>query len=256
MVNRRLIGCLVVLCAALFLYTPVFAMSGQELAEMVYDRDDGDDAYFKTEMVLFDRHGNARRRLMENYVIEETGLVKTFVEFLEPPDIRGTRFLSWENPGQDDTQYLYLPELGRARRIVSSQKRLQFVNTDFTYEDMQRRRPDQDEHTITGEDEYLGRPVYVMESVPLPGTSQYGKRLSWIDQEGILPVAVDFFDRRGDRVKEFRVLELENVDGIWTAMHVKMRDLKNGHRTEMRIVEVVYNQGVPAQVFELRNLER
>lgn len=236
--------------------THAWGMSGRELAQCVYDRDDGDDAYFKTEMILIDRGGVERRRLMENYVLDEAGQVKNFVEFLEPPDIRGTRFLSWENPGEDDTQYLYLPALGRARRIVSSQKRLAFVNTDFTFEDMQRRRPDQDEHAILGEMVFLDRPVFVLESIPLPGTSQYGKRVSLIDQDDFLPLAVNFFDARGKKVKEFRVRDLQEIDGILTGTRVEMKDLKSGHLTRMTLIEVHYNQGVSPEIFVLRNLER
>lgn len=89
-----------------------WAMTGQELAQSVYDRDDGDDAYFKTEMVLTDRNKNTRQRMMVSYATDAGGLLKTWVEFLEPADIRGTRFLSWENLDQDDTQYLYLRNWG------------------------------------------------------------------------------------------------------------------------------------------------
>ncbi len=233
-----------------------WSMSGQELAQMVYDRDDGDNAYFKTEMVLTDRNKNARKRMMMSYATDVGGLLKTWVEFLEPADIRGTRFLSWENLDQDDTQYLYLPELGRARRIVSSQKRLQFVNTDFTYEDMQRRKPDEDVHRILRDDVYGGRPVYVLESVPKPETSQYGKRISLIEKESLFAVAIDFFDTKGQEIKRFRIFELRRVDGIWTAMHFGMWDLSAGHRTEMIVRDVRYDQGVPEGIFDMRNLER
>lgn len=232
------------------------AMTGQELAQKVYDRDDGDDAYFKTEMVLVDRNQKERRRTMESYVVEIDGLLKTFAEFLDPADIRGTRFLSWENADEDDTQYLYLPELGRARRIVSSQKRLQFVNTDFTYEDMQRRKPDEDIHRIVREDVYCGYPIYVLESIPKKGTSQYSKRISFIEKKSSVAVVIDFFDRNGEVVKNFRVFDLRLIDGIWTVMHMGMRDLKANHRTEMFIREVKYNTGIPTGIFDMRNFER
>jgi len=232
-----------------------FAMTGQELAQKVYDRDDGDDAFFRTEMVLIDKNGRERRRLLETCVRDDGNRIRSYLEFLEPKDIEGTRFLSWENEGADDTQYLYLPELGRARRIVSSQKRLQFVNTDFTYEDMQRRRPEEDGHLITGETLYLDRPAYILESTARPGTSQYARRVSLVDAEALVPVSVDYFDAKDRMIKTFRVLDLKKAGGIWTGMLVEMHDLKADHRTRMRILEVRYNTGIPQQVFELRNLE-
>lgn len=234
----------------------VFALSGLELAQQVYDRDDGDDAYFKTEMLLIDKNGHERRRIVESYVKDFDGLMKTYLEFLTPPDIKGTKFLSWEHHDSDDTQYLYFPELGRSRRIVSSQKKLRFVNTDFTYEDMQRRKPFEDTHHILESSIYLERKVYVLESLPISDNSQYGKRISLIDIESFVPVSIDYFNKKGRKVKEFRVLQLEKVDNIWTGMRVEMYDLKAGHKTQMNILDVNYNQGVKSLVFEVRNLEQ
>jgi len=231
------------------------ALTGQELAQLVYDREDGDDAYFKTEMILIDKNGRERQRLLQSVVREDDGLIKSYVEFLEPPDIRGTRFLSLEQLEGDDIQYLYLPELGRSRRIVSSQKTLSFVNTDFSYEDMQRRKPLDDDHQILANEIFEGSPVYLLESRAHEGTSQYGQRISRIGVESLIPVTIDFYDRKGRKVKELRVRDIRRIDGIWTAMEMEMSDLKAGHRTRMRIQEVRYNQGIDESVFELRNLE-
>ncbi len=239
----------IILCAN------ALALSGAELAQLVYDRDDGDDAIFKTEMILIDKNSNERVRELRTHVKDSDGLVKSYVEFLTPPDIAGTKFLSWENYQADDTQYLYLPALGRARRIVSSQKKLRFVNTDFSYEDMQRRRPDEDDHVISGEREYLGRSVFILESIPKSGTSQYGKRISYIEKESMVTVFIDYYDRKFRRIKEFRVYELTKIDGVWTAMKIEMNDLQAKHRTRMAIISVRYNQGVEDSLFEVRHLE-
>lgn len=234
----------------------VFALTGLELAQQVYDRDDGDDAQFQTKMVLIDKSGNRRERLLDNLVKDYEGRLKSYVEFLEPTDIKGTKFLSWENQDGDDTQYLYLPELGRSRRIVSSQKKLRFVNTDFTYEDMQRRHPQEDEHKILNEDVYFGQSVYVLESIPKDGESQYGRLVSLIEKESLIPVSIDYYDKKDRRIKELRVFELQQIEGIWTIMKVEMYDLKAEHRTRMSIKSVLYNQGLDDKFFELRNLEK
>ncbi|MEW5895756.1 MAG: outer membrane lipoprotein-sorting protein [Candidatus Omnitrophota bacterium] len=235
---------------------PVITITGQELAEKVYNRDDGDSAHSITEMVLRDKNGHERKRIMEMYTKDFDPLVRAFIEFTDPADIRGTRFLSWENADEDDTQYLYLPELGRARRIVSNQKKLRFVNTDFSYEDMERRKPDEDKHEISGEAVYLQRPVFILESEPFPDTSQYGRRETFVDQESLIPVSIDFYDKKGELIKEFRVHELKEIDGIWTAMSAEMRDLEAGHKTFMNLKEVEYNIDLSEQYFELRNLEQ
>ncbi|MFH1936650.1 MAG: outer membrane lipoprotein-sorting protein, partial [Bacteroidota bacterium] len=70
------------------------------------------------------------------FTAKHLGLLKKLTEGLA--DINGTGFLIIEKAGYESDQFLYLPALRRSRRIVSSQKSHQFVNSDFTYEDIER----------------------------------------------------------------------------------------------------------------------
>lgn len=246
-----------VLVLAISLPQMAFAqdLSGYDIMQRSFNRDDGRDGYFKTEMILLDRAGSQRKRLLEVYTKDYGKLVKNFIKFIEPKDIKGTGFLLWENETGDDTQYLYLPELGRARRIVSSQKNLRFVNTDFTYEDMQRRRPDKDEHKLLREEKYNGWTCFVVESLP-KDNSQYSKRVSWVDKESLVIVKTEFYDKKGNKSKIFKVNSLEKKSGIWTAMDTVMEDLKDRHKTTLKILEVNYNQGLDDNIFTIHNLEQ
>lgn len=230
-------------------------LSARGIMDKVFYRDDGEDSYFKVEMVLIDKRGSERRRILETRSKDYGELIKTFLEFRSPADIEGTRFLSWENSAKDDTQYLYLPALGKIRRIVTSQKNLRFVNTDFTYEDMERRRPDKDEHKLISEEKYNGYDCYVIESIPKEKTSQYSKRVSRVGKESLVILSTDFYNKKDEKNKEFRVKQLEKKDNIWTAMDTEMRDLKEEHRTLMRTEEVKYNQRAEDEIFTLQNLE-
>lgn len=230
-------------------------LSGREIAEKAFSRYDGDDGYFKIEMTLIDRKGAERKRLLEIYNKDYGELTKSYLKFLKPPDIEKTSFLTWENETGDDTQYLYLPALGRMRRIVSSQNNLRFVNTDFTYEDMQRRKPDKDEHARLPDEKYLEYSCGVVESVPKKETSEYSRRISWIDKESFIILKTDFYNKKGKKSKEFRVKELRKYQDIQTVTHTVMRDLKEKHKTVMKLLEVKYNQNIKDETFSLRFLE-
>src|SRR5919107_709571 len=73
-------------------------------------------------MRLYDRQGRVRER--------------TLIRFTYPNDIRNTGFLVWEHPGADDERFLYLPALGRVRRISGQEKQESFVGSDLSYEDI------------------------------------------------------------------------------------------------------------------------
>ncbi len=234
-----------------------FSMDADEVGWLVYNRYDGDDAYYKIDMELVDKSGDRVRREMEVYIKDYNGLDKTTIVFLSPPDIRGTAFLSIENPkGADKTQFLYLPSLGRVRRITSKQKANSFVNTDYSYEDIGRRWPAKDFHKLIGEDSILGRPCYVLESVPKKeGESQYSKRICYIDKETGLSLRREFFDKKGRKIREMRVNKISVVDGIPTVIDSEMIDLRTGHKTVMKVKDVRYNQGLPDKVFSVRYMK-
>jgi len=230
--------------------------SAKAIMDKVFTRYDGDDAYSKVEMILLDKKGYERKRQLETYTKDYGKLIKTYIKFTEPADIRGTAFLSIENEGKDNTQYLYLPALGRARRIVSSQKKLRFVNTDYTYEDMQRRRPEEDRHRFLREEACgRGETCAVIESVP-KNNSQYTKRISWVERNKEIILRTDFYGRNGRMIKRFQVLSVKKIENIWTAVDMIMKDFITNHKTELKIESISYNRGIDDEMFSLRALEK
>lgn len=231
-------------------------LSGKEIADKAYNREDGKDSHFKLEMVLVDKQGGERKRTVELISKDNGDLVNTFVEFTSPADINGTRFLTLENKGEDDTQHLYLPALGRSRRIVGGQKKQSFVNTDFTYEDMERRHPDRDKHTLLKEEKIGEWDCYVVESAPVnPESSQYSKWVAWVEKQSFVVVKVDLYDKKGENTKHLTVKKLEKKSDIWTAMDMVMENIKGQTKTIMKVQDVKYNQGVDDKIFTVRHLE-
>ncbi len=231
-------------------------VSGMDVMREVFNRDDGRDRYTQATMILIDKKGNQRKRLLETYIKDYEDLIKTFLDFISPADIEGTAFLSIENEGKNDTQYLYLPALGRERRIVSNQKNLQFVNTDFTYEDMQRRHPDKDQHIFLKEEVFQGTPCYVIKSIPREKkNSQYTKRMHWVDKEKMIILKTDFYGKKGRKIKEFTVNKVEKKQEIWTVMSSVMHSLKDQHKTVVKITEIHYNQDLSDRIFTTRHFK-
>ncbi len=250
------------LIAVLVILSSIFsisahALTGTDIAQKVFDRDHGKDSYAKTEMTLIDKKGNTRVREMISQRKKSGELEKSLIRFTSPADIEGTGFLSWENKDRDDDQFLYLPALRRVRRIVTSQKDMGFVNTDFTYEDLQRRKVENDQHRLLGEGKIEDWQCWKLESIPKKETdSQYRKFVSWIVKEIYVPIKVEFYDRKGQMIKRYTVNKLQKIDGIWTEMELVMHDLKDNHETKLKVKETRYNKGISEQVFTTKYLER
>ncbi len=228
-----------------------------ELAEEVHDYYVGDNSMARVSMELVDSNDRSRMRKMINLNMDIDGVRKSLIRFLEPADIAGTGFLSIEQNNGDTEQFLYLPALDRTRRIASAQKGRSFVNTDFTYEDMERRPVEDAEYEITGQETIDGRECWILEVRPVPeAASQYSLIINWIPKSIALPVKSHFFDQNDKHIKTYEVRALEKIQDIWTPVNVIMTDHKDGHKTILITESIEYNtQQVRSSLFTTRYLE-
>jgi Outer membrane lipoprotein-sorting protein len=231
--------------------------SGQDLAQAVHDRPVGQDVTALQTLELIDPGGQRRIREMSLTGADDSGLRRTMLRFTVPADIAGTGFLAIEDSNGETEQFLYLPALKRARRIVSGQKGRSFVNTDFTFEDLERRPVNESEHVVTGETAVREMPCWILESRPKPGTeSQYTLVKTWVAKDSAVPLQVDFYGKGPEPIKRYTVQQLENIQDIWTETQVSMEDLLSGHKTTLATREVTYNKGIAHTAFTTQMLEK
>lgn len=240
--------------------------SADWIARQVQDRDTGRDSRLDIRMRLVDRQGRARERQLRliGFRGAERGerADRLLIRFLFPNDIKGTGFLVLEHPGADDERFLYLPALGRVRRIAGEEKQGSFVGSDFTYEDMGGRELDdytyvvvEDAATWTGPD---GRPwpAWRLESRAKDPNATYPRVVSTVLKDVFVVAAAENFNRRDEVVKTFEVRRLARVSGIWTALDMVMQNRRDRTRTELEVTKAEYNVGLKEADFSRRELEQ
>ena len=99
-------------------------------------------------------------------------------------------------------------------------------------------------------------PAYQLESRAKQADALYPRVVSLVRKDNFVVVRAEIFNRRNEREKEYRVLRLEQVKGIWTAMSVVMTNELDRTRTEMTTTSVDYNVGLKETDFSRRELER
>src|SRR5215207_349797 len=143
---------LLVLCLGVAAAQPrPAALTADQIARNVQDRDTGRDSRAELRMKLFDRRGRVRDRALTLLTLRRTEGDRSLIRFTYPNDIRGTGFLVWEHPQAEDDRFLFLPSLGRVRRIAGSETQESFVGSDFTYEDIGGREFDQYTYSLVDE---------------------------------------------------------------------------------------------------------
>ena len=217
----------------------------------------GDDMRAKVMMELINKDGQKRVReltmLRKDY--EEGGNQKYFMYFHKPVDVKDTTFMVYKYPNKDDDRWLFIPAINLVKQIAANDKYSSFVGSDFTYEDVSGRKPDEDTHALLREDKLEGRNCFVIESIP-KGSSEYTKRISWIDEANFLPLKEEFYDKQNELYRQFEAQETKDINGILTVTKRVMKNIKTGHRTEVVFQDIEYNLGIEDSIFSERYLRR
>ncbi|OGG46604.1 MAG: hypothetical protein A3F84_00605 [Candidatus Handelsmanbacteria bacterium RIFCSPLOWO2_12_FULL_64_10] len=217
----------------------------------------GEDMKAKVRMRLVNPQGKERVRAMTmlRKDQQEGGEQKYFIYFHQPADVRDMTFMVWKYPGKDDDRWLYIPALKLVRRIAANDSRSSFVGSDFTYEDISGRDPEEDTYTLVREEALNGRACDVVRSAPKSERSaDYSYKLAWFDRMSHLPLKEEYYDRRGDLARVFTAEEVKEVQGLPTVTKRTMKNLQSGHRTEVTFEEIKYNLGLSDDLFTERYL--
>jgi hypothetical protein len=246
--------------------------SAEEIARRVQDRDTGRDSRSTFRMKLFDRRGRVRERALTLISLRGRGNPgvpdtapdgdRLLIRFTYPNDIRGTGFLVWEHPSSEDERFLYLPSLGRVRRIAGAETQESFVGSDFTYEDIGGRELDEytyallDEHASWSGPGGEARPAWRLESRRKDASAEFPRVVSLVLKDAYVVVQADIYNKRNEKQKILTVRRLERIEGIWTTMDVEMTNAVEKSRTGLVTESIDYNVGLEERDFSRRELER
>lgn len=217
----------------------------------------GNDMRAKVLMELINKKGQKRIReltmLKKDY--KEGGEQKYFMYFHKPSDVKDTTFMVYKYPDKDDDRWLFIPAINLVKRIAANDKYSSFVGSDFTYEDVSGRKPEEDTHTLLRKEKLGEKSCFVIESVPKE-PSEYTKRISWIDETNFLPLKEEFYDKQNELYRQFEAQEVKDINDILTITKRVMKNTKTGHHTEVTFLEVEYNLGIEDGIFSERYLRR
>lgn len=227
------------------------------LARGVYDRATGTDASSRVQMVITQKNGAVKQRLLYMFTKEKTKKERwTLMRFIQPANVEGTGLLTLDFPGDESNQWLYLPALKKARRIASSREGGRFVGSDFYYEDLMDREVNMDHHRIIGADKVGGLDCTQLEGIPVDvSNSVYAKRVSCIYTNLMIPLRIDFYENvNGEPVKRLQAQKIKKIQGYWTIFDSTMYNLETGSSTKLLTTDIVYDRGLPDDLFSRRAL--
>ncbi|UCD70144.1 MAG: outer membrane lipoprotein-sorting protein [Betaproteobacteria bacterium] len=232
---------------------------GLEIAKTMRERDRGFGNFTADmEMTLISANGKRSLRRLRVKVLEVEGDGdKNLAIFDAPADVKGAAFLSHTHIRKPDDQWLYLPSLKRVKRIAPANKTAPFMGSEFSYEDLASPEVEKYTYNYLGEDAAAGRPSFLLERYPVDKHSGYSRQLVWVDRDRYVALKIEFFDRRGDKLKTLVSSGFKQyLDRYWRATGMDMENHQSGKRSVLNWANYRFRQNINAQDFRPTSLSR
>lgn len=209
-----------------------------------------------------DRVGNVRITEAQIYGRRDrAGQRRVLARFTKPDDLEGAGLLMVERDGSHDVA-LRSSELASVKRIQGEDAFGAMFGTDLSYEDFARLQGFRMTSSAKRLDDAVvaEHPVYVLETRPSEGDeSAYESLVTFIDKSTCVALKTELYER-GHRLRKVvtatpdRVLQL---DSVWIAHQVSIRDVRDGTETDLEVQSVdfdveIRDSDLSFETFELK----
>ena len=152
------------------------------------------------------------RRFLAVYKKNPDGGRSYLIRIIRPPDIEGVTLLSLQDANKDIDQYLYLPDVGEARKLRGKGQFGAFLGSDFTFQDLLRETPSNFTHERQQDAFVNGVDCYNVRAQPGSGQKDnpYRYRNLFIDKEGFELQKIEFYGQGNELVKTFSAFDYQS----------------------------------------------
>jgi len=219
-------------------------------------RTDARSQRYEGLLEVFDAKGKVTAKRWAFERLGSHGQSKSVLRFSAPAEVKGVALLVVNHPDRASDQWMWTPALERDRRIALQDRSTRFFGTDFSFEDLEERDVDQYDYSLQGADTIDGVACWRIESTPVrTKSSQYTRALVWIRKDNYALVRVENYVKERV-VRRLNYLNIENVQGIWSARQLEIADLTRASRTRLTFDNLQYNVPMKDEDFTLQALRR
>ncbi len=233
-------------------------LTGEEILEKIKGKISLTGSGMATiKLIMENERGEQGSNTIKVYRKTSEKIEKQLIKYLEPADVKGTKLLSIVEKGKEDMMWLYLPALGRERRIVGQLKKGSFMGTDFTFEEIGGGKSYEEKYKAEKlEDEiFENYPCYVLKLDLKEKGTEYAYLKMWVWKEEFLPLKIEFYEEEEKLTKSLTNSDLRKEDGEYMAYKIVMANEIKGTKTIVEILDTEREE--PSDdYFTLRYLRR
>lgn len=215
----------------------------------------------RVSLTTEDRAGKSTTLQARIYAMREPagqpgqGRLRAMMQIDAPENLAGAAYLVRETDATSrDGMYVYLPSVGRVRRVTGSFSDGALLGTKFSYFEFKQLMNAFRDLTprALGRDKVGERPAFVVEFTPLGGAdTRYTSVRAWFDQQSCLPLRADF--RQGNEVVKrisAPASAISQAGDNWYLDQIRIKVLADGSQTVLRVNNVSLDEPMSGYYFD------
>jgi hypothetical protein len=230
-------------------------MAGNLLARAIAIRYDC-DSRARIDLRMRDGRGGERHRRIRTVAKHIHGRMHSIGRLIAPQHLRGMTFLSIEARDRTDDVFVYLPSLGRVRRVSMSRRADSFLGSDLTYEDFDRQRAEDHRVESLAREVVEKEPVHVITARPKDRETYH--RVAFVVAVSDLAILELRYYKAGG-VQAFRIVRfprtsIRRANGNLIPTRIHVANTIRGSETDVEISELEVNPEIDDRLFSIVTL--
>lgn len=186
------------------------------------------------KMIIQEADGSKKERVLSIMRKNDKG-ARALVRILQPSDLKGLSLLTVAEGGKEE-QHLYLPSDKKSRRILGSNKKGKFLDSEIAYEDLSISTYKEFDNKIVKDD---GKLIEIESKAKPDSESSYGKVVTWVSKNDNRIEKVDYYDKAGKLLKKAEFKGYVKVgQKYWRAKQVLVQNVQDKRKTSLTVQKV------------------
>jgi hypothetical protein len=214
------------------------------------------DSRARIDLRMRDGRGGERRRSIRTIAKHIDGRMHSIGRLVSPQHLRGMTILSIEARDRSDDVFVYLPSLGRVRRVSMGRRADSFLGSDLTYQDLDRQRPEDYRIESLSREVVEGEPVHAITA--RPKNFETYQRITFLAALSDLAILELRYYKAGDaqasRIVRFPRASIRGSEGHLIPTRIHVANTVRGSETEVEISELEVNPEIDGRLFSIVTL--
>jgi hypothetical protein len=216
------------------------------------------DTVATVELVMRNRAGHEQTRTFHivSKIIDDR--LHGIGRLIEPPYLRGMTIMTIEGDDRRNDSFVYLPSVGRTRRISTAQRGDAFLGSDLTYEDFERQQVENYELELLPSETLASEAVYVIRGLPRHRLNYHHVDFAVAHSDGAI-LETRYFKLGAEAPYRIIVAPRESMTNgsdhvLPTRLNVA--NLQRGTTTDVVFHELEINPPIKDTLFSVRTLDQ